>query len=475
MKKIIFVFNIITILLLITSCKTTKLINQNSTNSIPGKYLESKDSLNSVTINWKNYFSDTLLVGLIDTAIKNNYDLLMAQQRIEVMRAELKMRKGDLLPLLSVGGTFGQTKFGQYTMDGAGNKNTDIVQGKTIPVHLPDYYLGLQTAWEIDVWGKLKNRKKAALLRFMASEEYRHMFISNLIAEVASAYFELISLDNELDIIRETIKLEEYALNIVKIQKEAAVANALAVNQFEAQVKNVKAMEIEVEQKIKTVENKINFLLARYPQKVNRNKLFFINAIKTKVNSGIPSELLVNRPDIRKSELELQAFNADVAAAKASFFPSFVINGTLGFQAFNPSYFFETPQSIAYTVIGNLIAPLVNRNAIKSQFKAAKAQQVEALYKYQQTILNAYVEVNNELSLINTLQKIAELKIDEVNILSNSIDISSELFKTGKANYLEVLLMQQNTLKSKLELVNVKKQQCYTFINIYKALGGGWK
>jgi multidrug efflux system outer membrane protein len=465
---------IIIVSLLFLSCKTTKPVEATNLKTLPESYTSVKDSINSANINWKQYFSDANLVALIDEALKNNLDLLMALKKIEMASSNVLLNRGALFPVVNGFAAAGQRKFGDYTMDWAGNKTTEITPGKIVPMHLQDYYTGLQTSWEIDVWGKLRNRKKAALARYIGSIEGKNFVITNLISEIAATYYELLGLDNELEIIKETIKLQEDAFTLVNIQKQAAVANELAVQQFEAQLLNSKALEFETIQKITECENKINFLLGRYPQAIVRDKSKLTTILPFQVNVGIPSDLLKNRPDIRQAEYDLIASKADVKAAKAAFYPSFNITGAFGFQAFQTNYLL-TPESIAYNIFGNLVAPLINRSAIKAEFRTANATQQEALYNYQKSVINGYVEVYNETAKINNLEKVVGLKTQEADVLTKSIETSLELFKTGRASYIEVLMTQKGALESKLELVNAKQEQYNAVINIYKALGGGWK
>jgi outer membrane protein TolC len=269
--------------------------------------------------------------------------------------------------------------------------------------------------------------------------------------------------------------LQQDALEIIKIQKDAGVVNELAVKLFEAEVLNSQGLEFETLQNITENENKLNFLLGRFPQPIVRKKANFTIPIPTQIKVGIPSQLLKNRPDIKQAEYDLLATKFDVRAAKAAFYPSFNITGSLGFQAFNTAFLFTSPQSLAYNLLGSLTAPLLNRSAIKNQFKNAKANQIEAMYSYQKTILNSYVEVSNEISNIKNLERIHDFKTKEVEALIQSIEISNELFKSGRATYFEVLMIQSHSLQSKLELVNTKKRQYNATVNIYKALGGGWR
>jgi outer membrane protein, multidrug efflux system len=469
------VFGYFILCLLQVSCKPLKTADSNKVKKIPEAYSSTIDSLNSANINWKQYFSDTYLITLIEEAINNNMDLLMALQKIEVTKAYVKQSKGAMLPEIKAGVSSSLRRFGLYTMDGAGNISTYITPGQIVPINLPDYYIGLNASWEIDVWGKLRNKRKAALARYMSSVEGKNFVITNLVAETAATYYELMALDNELEIIKETIVLQENALSLINIQKEAAVVNELAVQQFLAQTLNSKALEYKTLQKITECENKINFLLGRFPQSIPRNKSQLVTQLPFQINIGIPSDLLKNRPDIKQAEYELIAAKADLKAARAAFYPSLNITGAMGLQAFKTNFLFTIPESMAYTLLGNIMAPVINRNAIKAEFKNANAKQQDALYNYQKSILNGYMEVYNETAKIKNLEKIVELKSQEATTLSQSIQTASELFRTGRASYVEVLMTQKGSLESKLELVNVMLQQYISVINIYKALGGGWK
>jgi len=473
MKHLLILINI-SLCILISGCKSTD-PNSGFTMGIPSSYHGEKDSLNAAKINWREYFNNPILIDLIDTALNQNFDVLKAFQRIEASRAGIRSSTGALLPTVSGFGTMAQRRFGLYTMDGAGNISTYIRQDEIVPINLRDYYLGLQTSWEADIWGKLRNRRKAATARFFGSVEAKNLVVTNIIAEVSNSYYELQALDNRLDILRENIKLQEDALLIVQTQKQAGITNELAVKQFEGQVLNSKTMEKETLQEILETENRINYLLGRYPQSVRRNKDLYKDSLDFLVNVGTPADLLGNRPDIRQSEFELKAAKADVKAAQAAFYPSLNITGAYGYQAFRTSLLFTSPESIAYTIFGGLTAPLLNRSQIKAEFQNANAAQTEALFNYQQSIINGYVEVYNELARLKRLQEIHDLRTNESIALSQSVDISTELFKSGRATYLEVIISQQKSLDAQLQLVEARKRQNMSKTNIYKALGGGWR
>lgn len=457
------------------SCKTPSATQVPEVKPMPTAYDSSTDTSNTVEVNWRNYFNDKYLVALIDTAIINNPDLLIALQEIEVARNKVRFRNGELYPKVAAGGGLGIEKVGRYTSQGAGDASAEITPGKLVPENLTDMYLGLQTSWEVDIWGKLKSAKKAAYAKYLGNIEGRNFVLTNLIAEVANSYYELLSLDNQLEIIRETIQLLKNQLEIVRVQKEAAVVTELAVKQFEAQVLNSQSLEFDILQQITENENKINFLLGRYPQKIARDNKTLTAELPGQVKAGIPSQLLKNRPDIKQAELDMVAAKWDLKTAHLAFYPSLNISAMLGIQAFKPSFLFTMPESLIYSLIGDLAGPIINRNAIIAEYRTANAFQIEAMYNYQKVVLNGYVEVINELSNINNLEKLYTIKSQEVETLTKSIDISTDLFKSARANYLEVLTAQRDALASNLELIDVKKRQFNAITNIYKALGGGWK
>jgi outer membrane protein TolC len=248
----------------------------------------------------------------------------------------------------------------------------------------------------------------------------------------------------------------------------------LAVRKFEAEVLKNQSLQYYIRQSITETENRINFLIGRYPQTVQRNSRTFNEMLPDSVYAGVPSQLLEYRTDIRQAELELAAAKLDVKVAKANFYPSLRLTGGLGLQAFNTAYLMTMPQSLIYSFAGELMAPLINRNAIKANYYSANSKQIQAIYNYEQTVLNAYTEVVNQLSNINNLAKSYDLKEKQVQALTESISISTILFKAARADYMEVLMTQRDALESKFELVETRKQQMNAMVNVYQALGGGW-
>jgi multidrug efflux system outer membrane protein len=463
------------IALAVTGCKAPAVVTQNEKPSLPEAYASAKDTANMASQQWRKFFKDPNLVELIDTAVKNNQELQITLQEIEIAKNEIRVRKGALLPTVGIRAGAGVEKVGRYTSQGAGDASTEIAPGKEVPDPLTDLTVAAYANWEVDIWKKLRNAKKAAVSRYLSTIEGKNFVLTNLIGEVANSYYELLALDNQLAIVRQNIALQNNALEVVKVQKQAARATELAVQKFEAEKLNSQGMEFDLLQQIKETENRINLLLGRYPQEIKRDKGEFLDLLPAAVQSGIPSQLLGNRPDIKQAELELAAAKLDVKAARAEFYPSLDISAAVGLQAFKPSYFFEFPESVLYSLAGDLAAPLINRNAIKAEFKSANARQLQAMYNYQRVVLNAYLEVSNQLSKIDNLDKSYDLKSRQVKALNQSIDAANDLFRSARADYFEVLMTQRDALEQKLELVETKKEQLNASINVYRDLGGGWK
>ncbi|MBZ4043243.1 TolC family protein [Flavobacterium hibisci] len=463
--------------LAVVGCKAPVAETATASAPVPESFgaVKNLDTVNTGSMKWRTFFKDQNLIDLIDAALKNNQELNITLQEIEIAKNDIRVKKGLLLPSVGVRAGAGVEKVGRYTSQGAGDATTEIKPGVEMPDPLGDFTIAAYANWEVDIWKKLRNSKKAALNRYLATVEGKNFVITNLIAEVADSYYELLALDSQLDIVKQTIELQTNALEIVKIQKQASRATELGVQKFQAEVLTSKSLEFDILQKIKENENKINFLLGRYPQEVKRTNTNFLTLLPAEVKSGIPSQLLMNRPDVKQAELELVAAKLDVKVARAEFYPSLDISAAFGVQAFKPSYLFTFPESILYSLAGDLAAPLINRNAIKAEFSSANARQLQALYNYDRTILNAYLEVSNQLSKIDNLQKSYDLKSQQVEALNKSIEVSNDLFKSARVDYFEVLMTQRDALESKLELIDTKKEQLNAAVYVYKDLGGGWK
>ena len=462
--------------LMLQSCAIPLITNKPADTTLPTQYQETvAPASNSARIRWQDFFEDPNLISLINTAVNNNKEIHIMAQRITVAQNEIQARKGEYLPFVGIGASADKEKVGQYTRNGAVEEQLEIKEGRSNPRFLGNYQFGLVASWELDVWKKLRNATKVAVMEYMASIEGKNFLVTNLVAEVAHAYYELIALDNELETLDQNIKIQQNAFEVVKQLQQYARANSLAVKRFEAEVKKNQSRQYVLKQSIVETENRINYLLGRTSQPITRASSGFMGMQAKMVQTGVPSELLSNRPDIRQAELELSAAKLNIDVAKANFYPSFSIRAGLGFQAFDPKYLLNVPASVMASFGGEMMAPLINRNAIEAQYKSANAVQIQAAYDYEQKIINAYMEVANQVANIDNLDKNYQLKNKQVEALTQSIDVANQLFKAARADYMEVLLTQRDALDAKMELIETKQQQVSAVVDLYRALGGGWQ
>ncbi|WP_303311265.1 TolC family protein [Hymenobacter sp. BT730] len=457
------------------ACKTPELVVKNESRRVPASFNTAPDSTNMARARWQDFFTDPNLKALIDTALQNNQELNITLQEIEIARNEIRARKGEYLPFVGLGAKAGVDKVGRYTLQGATEENVNIEEDRRTPDPLTDFQLGAFATWEVDIWHKLRTARKAAATRYLASVEGRNFMVTNLIGELATSYYELLALDNQLAIIKQNIGIQSNALELVRLQKESARATELAVKRFEAQVQNSRSLQFKLQQRIVETENRINYLAGRYPQPITRNDDAFNDLLPQAIQAGLPTQLLSNRPDVRQAEQNLAAAKLDVQVARATFYPSLSLSAGVGLAALKPGLLVTTPESMLFSLAGDMMAPLINRNGIKAMYYNANAVQTQAVYKYEQTVLNAYVEVANQLSNISNLEKSYDAKAKEVDALNQSVAISNSLFRSARADYTEVLFTQRDALESKFDLIETKMQQLNASVNVYRALGGGWK
>jgi outer membrane protein, multidrug efflux system len=466
---------------IVSSCKTMAPQNMPEVKPLPAQYpgADTLTQSDTIQLSFDQFFKDRNLQAFIDSAMKNNTDLQIALQRIIKAEARLMARKGALGPNVSAVISGSADKYGDYTLNGVGNFDTNLSpnlnKDQKIPVSpTTDMFIGLRSDWEIDIWGKLKSLRKAALAEALATREAKQFVITNLIAELTEKYYQLLSLDAELGIVQKNIRLQEQALEIVKAQKEGGRANELAVQQFAAQLLNTRSIAYNMQQERIATENEMNALAGNYPQYIKRDTSLFQVPDSIPLFSGVPVALLSNRPDIRQQELELLAASENVKAARKSFLPSLVISPYIAFNAFTPALLFRGASS-AYGLLGGLTAPLLQQKRLKADYTIANAENREAVYRYQQTLLDAYSEVTTNMSAVKNHQLAYLYKEREVKKLHEAVSTAHELFVFGSASYLEVITAQKNTLDAELEMVRKKKEIYSAAVNLYRALGGGWR
>jgi NodT family efflux transporter outer membrane factor (OMF) lipoprotein len=417
------------------------------------------------------------LYNLITTALQNNTDLNIARQRITMAYARLAERKGAFLPSLNVSVSAAADKYGRYTMNGVGNFDTNlssnISKEQQIPVSpTTDLFIGLSSSWEIDLWGKLRHMKKSAQAELWATEKGRQLLVTSLVAMLAKGYYNLLGLDTELEIVQKNIGLQQKALEIVEAQKTGGRANELAVQQFRAQLLNTRGIEYNILQQRIQVENELNAVAGNYPRRIVRDTAL-PQSVAVSIETGLPASLLSARPDVKQAEYEMQKANENVLAARAAFLPSLTISPYIALNAFTPALLFK-PGSGAYGIAGGLTAPIFQQRRLRAQMTMANASSKEAVYNYQQKLLDAYSEVVTSMNAVENGKQAYSLKLQEVQQLQNAVASARELYLTGYASYLEVITAQKSVLDAELQLAEQKKNIYISLIQLYRSQGGGW-
>lgn len=460
----------------IISCQSNLSV-QNRVNADLDMYRQPNEqaSVSDVQACWKR---DSLLVQLIDSVLVRSNDIKIGFLEMAASRADFVYQRGLRMP--TVGGVVQPSlrRFGKYTMDGVGNFDTkfstNITREQIIPEHLPDLLIGVQSSWEWDIWGKLAKRKKASALRYLATESGQQWLITSLVAEVASAYGQLIALDKEMDILKANIDIQRKAFELVKVQKEAGVVNESAVQQLEAQLLNSRAQEGDVLQQITVLENQVRYYLNKPGAVIKRSPFPFQCSLDSTLFAHVQIDQLERRPDIRQAKLNLSAAFESKESAKLALKPSVVLSGILGVQGFQPAYLFQLPASMAYQLLGGITTPWLNRSAISADILRTDAQWKGQDLAYQNALIQGYLEWDTQVKSLGYLQRQSQLKEREVLLTKGAINTVGTLFLTANASYLEVLTAQQNALRSELELLEYSRKRWTHAIQLYRVLGGGW-
>ncbi|HEY9000846.1 MAG TPA: efflux transporter outer membrane subunit [Mucilaginibacter sp.] len=464
--------------LLFAGCSSYKSLKLQPEVKLPATFGGNSDTLNNVFIPVHHFFKDDHLLQLIDSALTYNPDVLSAFQRIQMAEASFKYQGSLRLPTVDLNLSAGVEHFGDYTMNGVGNYDTNLSPNidnrQRIPDPTADYFAGFRSSWELDIWGKLKNRQKASLAHFMASQSGFQWVKTELTAAVAASYYDLLALDMETAIIRKNILLQENALEIVKAQKLGGRATELAVQQFTAQLANTRALAYNNAQQVVESENELKWLTGNFDHPIARDTSIMSLTLPQTLSAGIPAKMLRNRPDVRQAEQELLAMNADIRSARAAFFPSLTLTPYAGYNAFKAALLFN-PGSAVFGIMGGLTAPVFNRKKIKADYNYKIAEGRTALFNYQKTALTGYREVLNSLKAMENYRKYFMSKQEEVNALRNAVSVANDLYLVGRASYLEVITAQGNLLKAELEMAMAKKEVYLASVSLYRAVGGGWE
>jgi NodT family efflux transporter outer membrane factor (OMF) lipoprotein len=405
-------------------------------------------------------------------ALADNRELKILNEEVEVARNEILARQGAYLPFITVGANTGLDKPARFMPAGAVEEQLEYRPGRHFPDPLGNFQGTFNFFWQIDIWRELRNARDAAAQRYLAASERRNYFATRLTAEIAENYYGLMALDKRIETLDKTIDLQEQNRKLAKAKMDAGKGTALAVQRFEAEVHKNQGEKLIVKQEIAEVENRINFLVNRFPQPVERASAGFFDLNIHALSTGLPAQLLQNRPDIRQAERELEAAGLDVKVARAHFFPKLDITAGVGYQAFNPKYLFM-PEALIYTVAGNLVAPVINKKAIQAEYMSANARQLASVYNYQRVVLNGFTEVINRVSMVENYSKSIDFKKQQLEALEASVASANKLFDSARVEYVEVLLAQRDLLEARTALIETKRQQLSAIVNAYQALGGG--
>ena len=471
-KRLAFKAALISTLIVLPSCKIPVLCRPDNAKPLPETFNGRSSTESSAQVDLFQFFNDPLLSNLVVDAFNDNQQLKILAQDINIARNEVYERRGAYLPFLSFGARAGAEKPGDYTVDGAVENNL-LANGKPFPDPMPDFLIATDVTWEIDVWKRLRNAQSAAALRYLGTADGRNYVITRLTADIADNYYELLALDKRLNTLDRTISLQEQSLDVAKANKQFARGTELAVQRFQAEVRKNQSEKLVIAQDIVEAENRINFLAGRFPQAVERGNIEFFDLTLPMLEVGVPAQLLQNRADIRQAEKNVAAAGLEVRVARARFFPAVNITAGVGYRAFDQGFLFRTPESLMYNAFGDIVAPVINRRAIKAAYLTANSEQLQAVYEYQRTVLEAFTEVINSLTKIENYGKSIEIKRQQLEALELSVESATKLFQNARAEYVEVLLAQRDLQDAKVVLIETKRQQLTAIVDAYQALGGG--
>jgi len=410
-------------------------------------------------IPWWQVFQDPQLQELIRTALKQNYDLQIATERINQARAQVAVTRSSLFPQVQTNGDFAGGKEGK-------------VQTKFNFLNLT-----ADAAFQLDFFGKLRRATEAARAELLATEDARQTVILTLVSDVASDYFALLELDLQLQITRETIKTQEDSVKLTTLRVEHGVATKLDVLQAQQTLDTANAQIPDLERQIAQEENAISILLGNYPQSVSRGRPLVDQPLPPDVPPGLPSALLERRPDIRESEQILVAANAEIGVAKAQFFPQISLTGTGG-GAFGRSSIFSSLMSSQlgiWSYGANVSQPIFTGGALKGNLKSAQLQYQQALLAYRQTIQRAFGDVSDALIGYQKLHEVRVRQEDTVADLQESVRLSNLRYSGGTTTYLEVLDGQRALFAAELTLAQARGNEYQSLVQLYRSLGGGWQ
>lgn len=466
-KKITTIFILTTLMYM--GCKVGEDYERPEVNA-PDKYhpeLADQDTVSIGVQTWSEFAREQELKDLIDLGLKQNYDLLLAYERINESRAFVKKAKAGSHPTIDLPADVSRNKLSETYWLGE-----QLTQDGLSP-WFNNYYAALAIGYEVDLWGKIRRSKESAVARMMATEAAQKTVTSALVTEIATRYYELLTLDEKLRIIDSNIALRQSTYDLIKQQYDQGIASGLALKQVEGVLYEARAFKPSIERQIAIQENALNLLLGRYPVGLARNGRLMEQDLVEELPSGIPSQLLYQRPDVIAVEMELVSKNADVGVARAAFYPSLTISATAGMGSADVSDWFD-PKSLTGNLTAGLLAPIFRGGYNKGNLAAAESRKEQAMLDYQKTINTAFTEVSDALIAIDKLEDEEEERGVQVAANVKAAEYADDLYRQGVVSYLNVIEAQRAVLAVKLQYADVRQARLMQTIMLYKAVGGGW-
>lgn len=454
------------------SCKTDKLVsNKHLAPNLPEQYRDqgaTSQENNIGSIPWRDFFKDPVLQSLIDSAIQHNLDMQLALKNIESSQLSMRQAKANYLPTA-------QLQIRGNTTNPSNNSMNGLSLAQFLKQHhVEDYTASIGLSWEADLWGKIKSQNAAALASYLQTEEAKKVIQTQLIAQVAQGYYQLLMLYQLRDIAQQNLQLSDTTLRIVKQQYEVGDITLLALEQVDAQRLSAAALIPDFEQQIRLQENAIQILSGKLPAEIKTQEKLVNVRFPEDLATGVPADLLSHRPDVKQAELAVTASQAYQQSAKAKMYPSLVISAEAGVNAFKTSNWFNLPASLFGAVTGSITQPIFQRRELKTQYELARIEQEKNIMIFKQKVISAAGEVSDALVSIQKLKEKQQITTDRTNRLKEATKHANLLFETGMATYLEVITAQSNILQSELELAQVKKAELSAVVDLYRSLGGGW-
>ena len=468
------------LVVMLAGCKAGKDYTRPDLN-LPSQYRNvdtvSLDTANIATINWREFFDDSVLVSLIDTALKNNLNLQQYAKDVHIATQDLKQARVNFLPEINAELGYYEREYHSegYYSNPSSRYYGDREAPKTWYLTQVNHRNTLAASWEIDIWGRFRRQKESALATFMQTAEFLKAVQTSLVAEVASSYYNLLMLKEQLKVAQRNLDLNDSTLRIVELQFKAGQVTSLAVRQTEAQKLVAASLIPQIEGEIEIQNNNLNRLLGNYPGEIPTGKELKEVSLKTNMAAGVPLELMTNRPDVAAAEFGLIAANARVGVAQALKYPSLTLGADIGLDAMELKDLFNPGLSLFGIFTGSLTQPIFQRRRLKTNYQVALLERDIAELGFRENLLNAVTEVSNELVKNQKLLEefeIAELRLANAKTAVRNADM---LFKSGFANYLEVITAQSNALDTELELASTRMEILVSNIELYRALGGGWE